>query len=198
MFGLFRKKKQRVPGPDAIADQPASTGQKLRALLSTYESDTELVLCKASPLVRNTYEIRLALYKAMTSSKKFILMVGPEAKVDDAIAEQLKTWGGEVRRGEVTHYAVYAGCLFPDGTEDGWTLGDQATLAALRTSLKSGWLRERLSVGSLIPLRDLIQFGNEFWEENIDLQNIDGENVKDALLALMVDAIKTEGALFVQ
>jgi hypothetical protein len=198
MFGPFRKKKQRVPGPDAIADPPAPGEPKPRGLLPTRVSDTELVLCKAGPVVRNTYEIRLALYRASASGKKLVLEVAPDARVDEALVEQIESRGGELRRGEVRHHAVYVGCLYPDGAEDGWTLGDESALATLRASLKSTWLRERLQVGSLVPLRDLIQFGNELWEESTDLQNVDGENVKDALLALMVAAIQSEGGLFVQ
>lgn len=198
MFGLFRRKKQRVPGPDAIAEQPASAGSRPRGLLPTFVNDAELVLCKAGPVVRDTGEIRLALYQATASNRKFVLGVKVDAEVDGTIVEQLESFRGEVRRGAVAHHAVYVGCRFPDGTEDGWTLGDEEALAALRASLKSGWLREKLQVGSLVAMRDLIQFGNELWEEHIELRNIDGENVRDAMLSLMVDAIKTEGTLFVQ
>ncbi len=36
------------------------------------------------------------------------------------------------------------------------------------------------------------------WEENTEMQNVDGENVKEAMLALMVAALKHEGSLFIQ
>lgn len=197
MFGLFRK-KHRVPGPDALTDHPAPGEAKPRGVLPACVTETELVLCKAGSQVRNTGEIRHAQLLALSSRRKFILAVSHEARVDDAVVEQLRSQNAGLLRGDVTHHSVYIGCLFPDGSEQGWTLGDENALDALHASLKSGWLREHLRVGGLVPSRDLIQFGNELWEEGIELRNIDGEDVRDALLALMVAAMKHDGTLFVQ
>jgi hypothetical protein len=93
---------------------------------------------------------------------------------------------------------VYVGCLFRDGSEQGWVLGDDQALVTFRAALKSAWLREQFRLGALIPLRDLLQLGNEMWDENADQRNVDGESVKEAVLTLVVDAIKHEGSLFIQ
>jgi hypothetical protein len=196
MFGLFRKR--RSVAADAITDAPGMAEGKTRAVLPTLVTGQDIVLCKAGPTVRNTYEIRLALYMAKTDSKRFVLMVTPEAHVDESIVELLEAHGGELRRSEIAGHSVYVGCLFRDGAENGWVLGDDQVLAAFQAGLKSVWLREQMKLGALIPLRDLLQFGNELWEETVDLRNIDGENAREALLSLMVQAIKAEGSLFIQ
>jgi hypothetical protein len=196
MFGLF--KKRLLPRSDALDDRPASAESRARGVLPTFVTAQDIVLCKAGPTVRNTCEIRLALFMAKAESKRFVLMVKPDAVVEESIVELLRAQGGELRRSEIASHSVYVGCLFRDGSEDGWVLGDDQALAAFRAALKSAWLREQFKLGALIPLRDLLQFGNEMWEESADAQNVDGENAKEAVLALMVDALKHEGSLFIQ
>lgn len=196
MFGLF--KRQRLPRPDALADRPVAAESRARGVLPTLVTGQDLVLCKAGPTVRNTYEIRLALFMAKSDSKRFVLMVKPEAVVEQSLVELLAAQGAELRRSEIAGHSVYVGCLFRDGSEQGWVLGDDQALATFRAALKSGWLREKFTLGALIPLRELLQFGNEMWEESPDQQNVDGESVKEAVLALMADAIRHEGSLFIQ
>jgi hypothetical protein len=196
MFGLFKKK--RLPRPDALADHPVAAEPRARGVLPTLVTAQDVVLCKAGPTVRNTYEIRLALFMAKSDNKRFVLMVKPEAVVEESIVELLGAQGAELRRSEIASHSVYVGCLFDDGTEDGWVLGDDQALATFRAALKSAWVREQFKLGALIPLRDLLQFGNEMWDEQADLRNVDGESVKEAVLALVVDAIKHEGSLFIQ
>lgn len=196
IFGLF--KKMRLPRADALEDRPVAAESRARGVLPTLLTGQDLVLCKAGPTVRNTYEIRLALFMAKSESKRFVLMVRPDAVVEESIVELLRAQGGELRRSDIASHSVYVGCLYHDGSEEGWVLGDDQVLATFHAALKSGWLREQFKLGALIPLRDLLQFGNEMWEENSDVQNVDGENAKEAVLALMVDAIKHEGSLFIQ
>ncbi len=149
MFGWFRKK--RLVSPDALADRPVAPESRARGVLPTLVTGQDIVLCKAGPTVRNTYEIRLALYMARSESKRFVLMVKPEAVVEESIVELLRAQGGELRRCEIAGHSISVGCLFRDGSEDGWVLGDEQALAALRSSLKSGWLRDQIQLGALIP-----------------------------------------------
>ena len=59
MFNPFRK---QLPPPES--------GRTLRAVLPTYVTD-KVVLSKAAPSIRNTYEIRLALLMAPEISVSF-------------------------------------------------------------------------------------------------------------------------------
>jgi hypothetical protein len=169
-----------------------------RGVLLTHITDDSAVLCKAAPSIRNTYEIRLGLFMAKSNHRRFILAVLPETKVDASIVTLLQEHGGEIRRGTLDDYCVYVGTAHADGSEGGWTLGAAAAFFAFVSSLQSVWLRKRLRVGAEIRGEDLLEFGNELWQESVTATNIDGENIKEALLELMVHAIKSEGSLFFQ
>ena len=53
-----------------------------RGILPTFVTDDRLVLAKASPVVRNTHEIRLAIYFSLKRESAFTLAVLPNAVID--------------------------------------------------------------------------------------------------------------------
>ena len=177
MFGIFKRKSER---PD-VERRP-------RGILPTYVTKDVVVLSKVAPIVRNTYEIRLALYMATSKGLKFVLAVRPQASVDAAVIALLEQHGGQVQEGQLDDHSVYLGYRKANGEEDGWVLGNSAAMSVLVQSLRSEWLRERLRVGAGFSGDDLTALENTLRNENFSQQNIDGESVQAALLALVVAA----------
>ena len=149
-------------------------------------------------MIRNTYELRLALYMAKSKGLRFVLAVKPETQVDPAFIALLREHGGEIQETRVTDCSVYFGRTGENDKEEGWVLGDLAALESLRQSVQSAWLKERLHVGAIFGGTDLEQFESALRKEPITAANIDEENVKEALLRLVAAARQEGGVLFVQ
>ena len=66
------------------------------------------------------------------------------------------------------------------------------------SSLTSQWLRERLTLNSTICAAEPLDLEKTLRNETIDATNIDGENIRDALLALCRELRTQGGFLFVQ
>jgi len=188
MFGLFKSKPQQKKS------EPCPRG-----VLPTCVTDDSVVLCKASPTIRNTYEIRLALFMASTRKSRFILAVRPGAKVEPGLRAHLETHGGSVQEREFEDYSVYVGHIKASGDEgDGWVLGDAAGLSEFQNSLASSWCRQKLVVGSSLSGGELDALERELSARTVSQRNIDQENIRDALLALS-GAVKADGGtLFIQ
>ena len=170
-----------------------------RGIIPTYVTDERLVLAKASPTVRSTYEIRLALYFATKRNSTFTLMVLPNAVIDPNLESYLAKLGGEVRREEVNDFSVSFGAEDANGEElDTWVLGDQARWHELSRSLTSSWLVEHLRLGNEFAGGDLETLATEIGEANIDGTNADGESLKSAILNLITAARKNNGRLVLQ
>lgn len=168
-------------------------------MLPTYVTDDSVVLCKASPAIRNTYEIRLALYMALTRKSRFILAVRPGAKVEPGLRAHLEAQGGSVQEREFKDYSVYVGQIKASGVEgDGWVLGDAAALSEFHNSLASSWCKQNLVVGSSLFGEDLDVLERELSARTVSRSNIDQENIRDALLTLSRTVKADGGALFVQ
>jgi hypothetical protein len=176
-----------------------SNEARARGVLPTFVSDDLVVLCKSSPTIRNSYEIRLALYMAFTRNSKFILAVRHGAKVDPVLRAHLEQHGGSIQEMEISDYSVYVGHSKPDGEEgDGWVLGDSKAHSKLCATLRSDWCRKRIAVGSSLAGADIGALERVLIAESISQTNIDDENVRDALLALAHAAKTVGGTIFVQ
>jgi hypothetical protein len=177
---------------------PAVAERRLRAVQPTYVTKDIVVLSKVAPIVRNTYEIRLALYMAKSKGMRFVLAVRPQAQVDESVLALLKEHGGKVEEATLDDYSVYFGRSRLNGDEDGWVLGDAAAMSSFVQALRSEWLRERLQVGATFSGADLAEFEAGLRRESIAQQNIDSESIQDALLSLITDAKQDGGTVFVQ
>src|SRR5215831_372119 len=97
------------------------TEPRPRGVQPTYVTGDSVILCKASPTVRNAYEIRLALYMAFTRKSRFILAVRPGTKVEPGLRAHLQKHGGSVQERELQDYSVFVGHIKATGDEgDGW------------------------------------------------------------------------------
>jgi hypothetical protein len=169
-----------------------------RGILPTYVTDKLVVLSKAAPMLRNTYEIRLALYMAESKGLRFVLAVRPAAEIESSVLSLLETHGGKVEEVALADYSVYFGYAHPNGEEDGWVFGDNAAMDMLRESIENQWLREHLRVGANFDGADLDRLEQSLLSETMSAANVDGENVRDALLSLVRSAKQEGGIVFVQ
>ena len=187
MFNMFRKKTE----PEAIERKP-------RGVLPTYATNEIVVLSKASPAIRDTYEIRLALFMAVSRGLRFILAVRPQAVVDPTIKSLLQEHGGKIEEAQLEDFSVYLGHASSNGEMDGWVLGNTAALSTLKDSVQSPWLKARLNVGYAFSGAELDDLNAALGKESITSLNVDGENVGRALLALIAAARNDGGSVFIQ
>ena len=187
MFNMFRKKSESKP--------PRRTP---RAVLPTFVTSELIVLSKASPSIRNTYEIRLALYMAVSRGLRFILAVRPDAVVDPTVISLLQENGAKIEEAQLEDFCVYFGHVSSSEEKDGWVLGDAAALLALRDSIQSRWLRDRLVPGYEFSGSELSNLADALSKENISALNIDGEDFSEALIHLAAAASKDGGCVFIQ
>lgn len=172
--------------------------RKLRGVLPTFVSDEAVVLSKASPSIRNTYEIRLALYMAVSRKLRFILALRPKAVIDPKVTLLLQEHGAQIQEAQLDDFCVYFGHASPSGDENGWVLGDAAALEQLKESVQSVWLRERLAPGHVFSCEELDILCSTLGQERVSALNVNGENVGQALLQLATAARREGGSVFVQ
>jgi hypothetical protein len=181
------------------AAAPGSAPPKARAVQPTYVTADSFVLSKSCASVRNTYEVRLALYFAVQGGKRFVLEVPAGAEIDAGLCVKISENNGLVRETSIADYSVYLGHEKENGEEgDGWVLGDKDAWLAFRASLPTAWLQERLVVGALFSRADLSTLQTELAALPLTQTNIDGENVKAALLQLLSSAATQGGQIYVQ
>lgn len=172
---------------------------KPRGILPTYVTGQNLVLAKASPLVRETYEIRLACYFALRREKVFTLALLPDATAAEPLRTYLGRWGGEVVHFELDAYSVAFTAEREDGAElETWVLGDQDDWFALRESLASAWLKDQLQLGATFADADLHEFADVLASEELAGTNLDREPLQAAVARLVATARENNGRLFVQ
>lgn len=186
MFNLFKK-------------QPKKEDRKPRSVIPTYVTDKAIILCKNSPTIRNSYEIRLMLFMAIKNGKPFVLGVSPGARVAEDLQAHIANNGGTIQETKISEYSIYIGHQNPQGSEeDGWVFGDSNDWNSFIASLNSQWIKEQLAVGSSFAGETLTRLQNELEKESILKTNIDEENVKEALLALIIAAKQSRGEVFIQ
>lgn len=170
-----------------------------RGVMPTYITSTQYVICKDSPRIRNTYEIRLSLFFAMQEKKTFILTVPPDCNVDAALVSLIIQWGGKIARNRALHYSVYFGAESEDGTHlEGWVLGSDVQWKYILQSIQSPWLRQNLHVGAEYRGENLETLADELKNENIEVSNVDNEPFVLAALRLVSLAHPQNGTVFIQ
>ncbi len=173
--------------------------RKPRGFLPTYVTGERVILSKAAARLRDSYEIRLAQYFAVSKGLRLTLAVRPSAQMEPSLAAYLRQQGTEITEAQMDDYSVYFGHTKGDGQEgDGWVLGNSAALTALTQSTRSLWLRDRLRIGATFGGDTLHELERTVLKENSRVLNVDGENVRDALMSLIAAAKRDGGTLFVQ
>lgn len=167
--------------------------QTLRGVLPTYVTDTTVGLCKRTLAVQNTYEIRLAIYFAVKDNKRFELRVPEGASADSKLAELISQQGGKIISGDCTDFTISITHFDQSGKErDSWVVGDDKAWNSLLASIHSSWIKSELKPGAVISSQSLLRLETELSNESIQQENIDNENIKDALLRTIQEC-KTEG-----
>jgi len=167
-----------------------------RGVLPTYVTDREFVLCKAGRLVRDTYEVRLCLFLALKRGLQFVLSVRPEADVEPAVEARIREHGGRLARGTQDSFSVSVGVTDPDG--DTWVLGDDQALRQLHHLVRAPWFRVAFVPGATFEDASLVQLCKAVSESQFEMTNVDGEDVRVAILELAASAQRSGKTLFVQ
>ncbi len=191
LFSFLKRKPSQ-------AAQPAEQ-RKPRGCLPTYVTKERVILSKAANRLRNTEEMRLARNFAAAKGVKLMLAIRPSAQMEPALGAWLKQHGVEITEAQMEDYSVYFGHVKGDGQEgDGWVLGNSAALTALTQSTRSLWLRDRLRIGASFGGDTLQELESALLKENSRVLNVDGENVRDAVMSLIAAAKRDGGSVFIQ
>ena len=178
--------------------QPQEHG-KPRACLPTYVTKERVILSKAAAHLRDSREMRLAQHFAASKGLRLMLAVRPTVQMEPALNVYLRQQGVEISEAQMDDYSVYFGSAKGDGQEtDGWVLGNSAALAALTQSTRSLWLRDKLRIGATFSGDTLKELESAVLKENSRVVNIDGENVRAALMGLVAAAKRDRGTVFIQ
>jgi hypothetical protein len=191
LFSFLKRKPAQAPQP--------TEQRKPRACLPTYVTKERVILSKAANRLRNTEEMRLAQSFAASKRLKLMLAVRPAAQMEPPLATWLNQQGVEITEAQMEDYSVYFGHVKGNGQEgDGWVLGNSAALTALTQSTRSLWLRDRLRIGASFGGDTLQELENALLKENSRVLNVDGENVRDAVMSLIAAAKRDGGTVFIQ
>jgi hypothetical protein len=172
-----------------------------RGIIPTYVTAERLVLCKASPSVRNTYEIRLALYFAIKDERTFELVVPTNCHVRPDLEAHLAKWGGSIVRSEAEDFSVYFGAEGADGAElSGWVFGNREQWGEVLALLESSWLSSELRVGAEFSGDALDKLAHELLAEPLlqNSTNTDGEPFSEAVQRLVHLANESNGIVYIQ
>jgi len=181
------------------AQAQMTTEKTPRGVLPTYVTKEELVLCKISPSIRNTYEIRLALYFAVKDKRRFVLRASKNAQIEPSLKTLITQNGGVVDDKKCEDYTVHISHFGPDGKEtDGWVVGDKAQFMKLKASINDSWLKNQLAVGTSLSGENVEKLGSALQKENISLKNIDEENIGQALNNLVQICKQQGGIILIQ
>ncbi len=156
-------------------------------------------LCKVASFVRDSYELRLCLFLAQRHGKSFTLVMPPGGRVAPELVVQIKQQGGAVVEAPARDYSVYFGAVNAAGVEhDGWVLGNSDAYAELGRLIQSSALRAWLTPGMEIRGAEVAKLCAVLRAEQFTMKNVDGEDVRQALLDLCVYAESESGAVFAQ
>lgn len=189
LLSLFKRKPAAPPPPE----------RKPRRCLPTQVTKERLILSKAAAELRYTDEIRLAQQLATAKGLKFTLAVRPSSQWDAALANHLRQHSADISEAPMADYTVYVAYTGGDGKErDGWVMGNSAALAGMKQSVRSLWLRDRLRIGAVFSGDDLVELEKALTKDTYRAQNIDNEDVREALLTLAAQAKECGGTVFIQ
>ncbi|MFP8966517.1 hypothetical protein ACKC9G_08085 [Pokkaliibacter sp. CJK22405] len=165
----------------------------------TFNCDTHARLYKNAPMIRNTHEVRLAMYNAIKNQKFFVLQIPEGTKVEASITELMTAHGGEILFEAPEDYTVSIS-HFTDNQEevDTWVLGTQSSWNQLKNSLKSDWLKSTLQLGSTFDEWSLQRLEKEISGESLDHRNMDQELVQKAIKRMINDCKRYGGYLLIQ
>ncbi|MBI5753289.1 MAG: hypothetical protein HZA59_14275 [Hydrogenophilales bacterium] len=173
--------------------------QTLRGVQPSYVTDKSIILCKSSPSIENTYEIRLSLYFAVKEKKTFELRVPPKAVVAPTLSALIAEQGGRVSQRDCSEFTVTFTHFDKNKKEkDSWVLGDRAAWDSFHSSLRSTWLRAELKPGASFSSHPLQRFKQELIHEAIPFRNIDDESIQQALQRLIQECESDGGYILVQ
>ena len=176
-----------------------TTDKTPRGVLPTYVTKEEVILCKSSPSIRNTYEIRLALYFAVKDKRRFVLRAPQNAQIEPSLKTLIAQNDGVVDDKKGEDYTVHISHFGPDGNEtDGWVVGDKAQFLKLKASINDSWLKNQLSVGTAVYGENIEKLGDVLQKENITIKNIDEENIGQALSNLAQICKQQGGFILIQ
>jgi hypothetical protein len=155
---------------------------------------------KAAPHVKNTYEVRLGLFMAVQQERlPFTLAVPPGALIAEELRAKISENGGSIVEEAPVNYTVYVGAEARDGAElDGWVLGKQSALAELSAAFGADWPGPALVPGAQFEGELLLELRAAIERAPLRLVNVDEEDVKGALLALIESARTSGGKVYVQ
>jgi hypothetical protein len=166
-----------------------------RGVLPTYVTDDLFVLCKSAPEIRDAYEIRLALFFAVDSNRKFMLAVPHNSVVDPQLEAHIGEFGGRIARDDIRDYSVYFGAIGADGAElDGWVLGDNDRWNELLRSFPC----DQLKIGANFFGPQLDALAKQVSTLSIEGMNVDNEPLVPAILHLITLAQSESGMLYIQ
>ena len=167
-----------------------------RGIVPTYVTEREVVLCKSGLQVRDTYEVRLCLFLAVKQGLQFVLSVRPDAEVDPAVEASIAEHGGRLAREAQESFSVSVGVSDPGG--DSWVLGDDQALRELHRLVPSAWFGATFVPGAVFEGDGLIQLGQAVSEAEFTMTNVDGEDVRLAILDLAQSARRSGSSVYVQ
>lgn len=178
---------------------PPQEPRKARACLPTHVSGQRLILSKAATSLRDSYEFRLIQQFAIAKGLRLVLALRPSAQLEPSLAAFLKKHGVEITEAQVDDYSVYFGHAKRGGEDgDGWVLGNSVALNSLKQATRSLWLRDRLRIGAAFDGDTLLELEKTLQKENTRVLNVDGENVRDAVLELIATAKREGGVVYIQ
>jgi hypothetical protein len=153
-----------LTGGNMASAQP----QTPRGVQPTYVTDTTFVLCKKSPAIKNTYEIRLVLYFAVKGKKNFELRVPANASVDDQLSALITQQGGKILKQDCSDFTVSVTHFDKDGKErDSWVVGDKQAWGSFIQALHSPWLKSELKPNASFSQQSLLRLEQELSKERL-------------------------------
>jgi hypothetical protein len=190
MLNWFFKRPQK---PVAIPKR------KPRGILP-FTDGGRVTIRKMAPNIKNTYEVRLGLFMAVQHAHQpFVLAVPHGALVAEDLRATITEIGGSIVEQSSDEFSVYIGAESSDGSElDGWVLGDQTALVQLSAAFGPEWPGPALTPGSHFVDEELVALQSAVRLAPLQLCNVDDEDVRTALLALIESARASGGRVYVQ
>jgi hypothetical protein len=179
--------------------EPLLKERRPRRCLPTYATKEKIILSKAAGHLRRSHEIDLAQALAVSKGLKLTLAIRPAAQMEPALTAQIRQLGVEVTEARIDDYSVYFGCTRRDGSDqDGWVLGNSKSFTLLTQTIRSLWLKDRMRIGATFAGEALAELETAVRKDDFRLTNVDGEDAREALLALIATARQDAGIVFIQ
>jgi len=170
-----------------------------RGITFTEVNEVAYILNKNAPTIISSYEIKLALYFAVRDNKQFQLVVNEGSEIEEGIQATIIQNGGVIKYATLTDYTVFFGHVLPDGSEgDGWVLGDRVQWERFKKSQSSARISSYLNAGQRVTQTECMELSKNGSVTNVTSNNIDNENLSQAIKELIKSCSASGGFLFVQ